>query len=119
VSPGAAPATGKGGSPFDAWKHSHASVEAAAAVVRWIPWQFPAMLSRFGFRAVGKLCVVPAGALPVPVSDRLKCLYGPKSPIFLRPKAGFTAGQGVLLPSQAGSTTASHQPGLGCCSLCG
>jgi hypothetical protein len=61
-------------------------------------------------RAVGKLFVVTAGALPVPVSDSYKSLYRAKSPKFLRPKPDLLPAKAVLLPSQAGSTTASHQP---------
>jgi hypothetical protein len=50
--------------------------------------------------------MVPAGAPPVPVSESL---YRAKSPDFLRPKPGVLPAKAVLLPSQAGSTTASHQ----------
>jgi hypothetical protein len=35
---------------------------------------------------------------------------GPYSPDFLRPKQDLLPAKAVLLPSQAGSTTACHQP---------
>jgi hypothetical protein len=62
-------------------------------------------------RAAGKLFAVPAGALPAPVSERLLMPFNRTqitkcSP----PRADLLPGKAVLLPSQAGSPTASHQP---------
>ena len=58
-------------------------------------------------RAVGKLFVVPAGALPVPVSDRQKEQYRPvkglssvNRQIFSGPKPDLLPAKAVLLPSQ-------------------
>jgi hypothetical protein len=51
-------------------------------------------------RLLGSFLWFPAGALPVPVSD---WLFRASIARFLRPKPD-------LLPSQGGSTTASHQP---------
>jgi hypothetical protein len=45
---------------------------------------------------LGSFFVVPAGALPVPVSDRYICLYRASIANFPPAKAGFTAGQSIF-----------------------
>jgi hypothetical protein len=87
VSPGAAPATGKGGSPFDAWKHSHASVEAAAAVVRWIPWgSFPLCYPGLGSGLLGSFVWYRPGLCQCRFRIGLNACMGLNRPFFSGPK---------------------------------
>ena len=55
--------------------------------------------SRLATRAVGKLFVVPAGALPVSVSMSCKSLYTTNRRIFSGPRPDLLPAKAVLLPS--------------------